>query len=848
MENINATIETIESSNIELGVDIGISDNVELEVYIEPREYKIVGDNVYIPAVFEDAPRWLINTINELTSISLNDGLLDIENLIAELTQIMAQVEEAKNAYQQAIISNNQVDSRINGILTTINSSMTNVDATLRELIATKVTPSEAAVVAANVITTTVNNPSGNNLGSVIASLKNSLTDLNTTMNTNYNLLYSHIDGAVEANSSALDTIYTYVGIDESGNETGSGVLGRINIIEKQSDGVLETYTGIHDVITYNEVDGVIDQDSISLVTTAEPYASWVAAETGPSDMSKRLAHIGDMYLKYFVNDSGIKEFIASYKFIKTMPDTTTPFGTDVDGFAWAKVTSTMSDAAYALALNAVAAASDKVKLFTSTPVAPYKVGDLWVMNYTNNGINYTKMMACKIANDTAYISTDWAEATTTQKDFIDNVYTPKVTSLENQIDNKIDYYFRNSTEGFPNYTPYTTIQKQMRDGDICHFKDTKLTYRYDYTVNTWVKIESADLDAALTKINETNALLDGKITSYYVAYSDLAPTGINGKYWFDFSVFKLKQYQISPTPAWITLSLTTTPKLSKGDLVYIYGSTNESNNIPVRFDGTNWTNITDGAVKAVASKVTALEAKVDNNYGTQSTAISNLTNTVNAAISSTGAESLSSRFEFGSTLTMHGQTYTTGFGLVSNLTTLPTEYTTAKPTSGSEFWIRADKLKFVDTRSKVSPFSIDTSSGVAMTKFNGIVEFSNIKSVPDYATKGNVSQAIDSYNSSSALTSRINVISDGHARSARDSAQASIASVLGYHDFSHMVSYATQGKTIIKGGMIDATLINTDYLVIGKGSNTTNGIVVTKDYLKVFNAGVARVTLGYLG
>ena len=62
------------------------------------------------------------------------------------------------------------------------------------------------------------------------------------------------------------------------------------------------------------------------------------------------------------------------------------------------------------------------------------------------------------------------------------------------------------------------------------------------------------------------------------------------------------------------------------------------------------------------------------------------------------------------------------------------------------------------------------------------------------------------------------------------------------------MTSSASEGKTIIKGGMIDTTLINTDYLVIGKGSNTCNGIVVTKDYLKVFNSGVARVTLGYLG
>ena len=332
------------------------------------------------------------------------------------------------------------------------------------------------------------------------------------------------------------------------------------------------------------------------------------------------------------------------------------------------------------------------------------------------------------------------------------------------------------------------------------------------------------------------------------MAYSDLAPTGINGKYWFDFSVFKLKQYQISPTPAWITLSLTTTPKLSKGDLVYIYGSTNESNNIPVRFDGTNWTNITDGAVKAVASKVTALEAKVDNNYGTQNTAISNLTNTVNAAISSTGAESLSSRFEFGSTLTLHGQTYTTGFGIVSNLTTLPTEYTAVKPTSGSEFWIRADKLKFVDTTSKVSPFSIDTSGGVATTKFNGIVEFSNIKSVPDYATKNNVSYAIDNYNRSSALADRIDQISAQRAQLTLSSTQEEIARTLGYTNYSHMKSEASQGKTIIEGGMIDATLINTDYLVIGKGSNTRNGIVVTKDYLKVFNEGVARVTLGYLG
>ena len=223
--DINTPSICTDNQDINDNIDISLSDRLELEVYIEPREYKVVGDDVYIPINFDSAPTWLTQAITDLTNIKVTDVVTNLNAMINDLTYAVQQVEVAKNQYEQSIVALNDIDSRFNSLLTTLNSNMDGLDASLKDLIATKVTSTQASVVALNAITTAMNDTStGSTLGSAILNLQTSITNLNTSTNTSIESLESSINGAVDASAQAIETINTYVGIDGAGASTNTGL------------------------------------------------------------------------------------------------------------------------------------------------------------------------------------------------------------------------------------------------------------------------------------------------------------------------------------------------------------------------------------------------------------------------------------------------------------------------------------------------------------------------------------------------------------------------------------------------------------------------------------------------
>ena len=222
---LDTPVLTAEHVDTDTNVNVELVSRQELDVYIEPREYKVVGDDVYIPINFDDAPLWLTDAVTRLTDVKVTDVVTDLNSMIDELNYAVNQVEIAKNQYEQSITSLNDIDSRFNSLLTTINSNMGGLDASLKDLIATKVTSTQASVVALEAITTSMNDTStGSTLGSALINLETSITNLNTSVNTSLTSLESSINGAVDANAQAVEVINTYVGIDDAGASTGTGL------------------------------------------------------------------------------------------------------------------------------------------------------------------------------------------------------------------------------------------------------------------------------------------------------------------------------------------------------------------------------------------------------------------------------------------------------------------------------------------------------------------------------------------------------------------------------------------------------------------------------------------------
>lgn len=972
-----------------------VNSEPEFEVTVQRKEYSVVGDELYIPKRYEDAPQWLRDLISTVTEESYARKITDLNNLTTSLQQLIVELEVAKNTYTQSIISSNDIDERINTAITTLNSSLSGSDATIVDLISTKATPAEASTIALNTISSSINN---GEIGALVGSVKDTLTTETEALANNIDLIHAEMSDGFEGTSDAIRVTQAYVGIDENGGSTGTGLLADVLILQKQNDGVIETTTGTYDVMINSQ-----DPNLAQLVLSAEPYASWKAHDV--SGIDTRLSHIGDVYIKYNTTSNGAREYVASYKFIRTTVDSTSPYSTDSDGFTWALIVDQAAQDAYQQSLNAYDLADNKRRVFTITPSSPYDEGDLWVrvvngsnqvwkcqvtreqlgyynaadwsiastddtatvalktgladgtvtvkltnayvgttpfLTYLTNEIDskvgvysgetapvagqpngvaandiylwfttaskvlangttqvyditrtykysgsvwneittdsnitaladladgkrtvfsgntvpvgavardiwipsatngiYLKgeiyqyngtswIVATKYSADleavrnnlqsqvdgkvdtyyqgtvpsgmtalnngdywycTADVSTykkgkvykyvhattSWVETadvsryafdtadgkasiftstnvpttgykvndmlivigsfnngTTTFSDgvvlssnanrvsgftasdwvkkindtedldeFVSTTYTPTVTSLQNQVDNKIESWYTVSTSD-PKSAWTDAPTRAKHDGDMWYQTDTKLSYYYSSSTNSWNLIDDAKAIQALADAATAQATADGKISSYYI--STLAAANVMSNAW------------------------TATEKTNNiGDLVVIWNDSTLDNNGTWRWNGTNWVTTRDKKLVALASDVTNLSTELSNGTNTWSSADSTLENSLRTEIAGESAR-VESKFAYNSTLMLNGTSYSSGFGIATSLTS-----GSGLPTGQSEFWIKADKFKLMSAdggkKSSYSPFTVDSVTGEI--NFNGKVTFSNVTNVP---------------------------------------------------------------------------------------------------------------------
>lgn len=225
VEVTNTSILDIEAGGI---VEVEQCSTADLEVTVQPKEYKIVGDGLYIPSKYEDAPGWLQNLIDQTVQTSIALEKNDLNDVIASLNSMLTELEIAKNTYTQSIISSNDIDQRINTAITTLNSSLAAADANILNIAQTATTPEEASALAIEAINAELSNTDVGTLGAQISELASAIVEGDNAVATSVETLSSALEGEVNARASAVDTIRTYVGIDAAGASTGTGLSGYI--------------------------------------------------------------------------------------------------------------------------------------------------------------------------------------------------------------------------------------------------------------------------------------------------------------------------------------------------------------------------------------------------------------------------------------------------------------------------------------------------------------------------------------------------------------------------------------------------------------------------------------------
>lgn len=334
----------------------------------------------------------------------------------------------------------------------------------------------------------------------------------------------------------------TYFDLDQS--EIGGRIVFTQNGQEKtleelgneameSKDFINNTLPGILDEIKA-QLDGQIEQHFYQ--TNPSPLSNAPGAEDGVpnsgwTDVSTKENHLGDLY--YNTTSGKVWRYVK----IQWRPHPGYAPGTF---YVWQELQDSELAQAIAIANEALELGKEKNRIFTSTPVTPYDVGDLWVQGATGD------IMRCKTARESgAFTSSDWEKASkytddSALKNFINGDFANAIDTMTEQIDGKIETWFQTSDPA-SNWT--TNAEKAKHVGDMWYNSSTKLLKCYRQTfrfvngtgtvVYIWQTIEDKKAIDAYDAASKAQDTADGKrrvfVAQPYPPY-DVGDLWVDGK------------------------------------------------------------------------------------------------------------------------------------------------------------------------------------------------------------------------------------------------------------------------------------------------------------------------------
>ena len=320
--------------------------------------------------------------------------------------------------------------------------------------------------------------------------------------------------------------VFTQNGQEKTLEELGSEAM-------ESKDFINNTLPGILDEIKA-QLDGQIEQHFYQIdpspLSTA-PGSEAGVPNSGWTDANTKENHLGDLY--YNTTSGKVWRYVK----ISWRPKPGYAPGTF---YVWQELQDSELAQAIAIANEALELGKEKNRIFTSTPVTPYDVGDLWVQGATGD------IMRCKTARESgAFTSSDWEKASkytddSALKNFINGDFANAIDTMTEQIDGKIETWFQTSDPA-SNWT--TNAEKAKHVGDMWYNSSTKLlkcyrqTFRFVNGMGTvvyiWQTIEDKKAIDAYDAASKAQDTADGKrrvfVAQPYPPY-DVGDLWVDGK------------------------------------------------------------------------------------------------------------------------------------------------------------------------------------------------------------------------------------------------------------------------------------------------------------------------------
>lgn len=320
--------------------------------------------------------------------------------------------------------------------------------------------------------------------------------------------------------------VFTQNGQEKTLEELGSEAM-------ESKDFINNTLPGILDEIKA-QLDGQIEQHFYQIdpspLSTA-PRSEDGVPNSGWTDSTTKENHLGDLY--YNTTSGKVWRYVK----IQWRPKPGFAPGTF---YVWQELQDSELAQAIAIANEALELGKEKNRIFTSTPVPPYDVGDLWVQGATGD------IMRCKTARESgAFTSSDWEKASkytddSALKNFINGDFANAIDTMTEQIDGKIETWFQTSDPA-SNWT--TNAEKAKHVGDMwynlstkslsCYRKTLRLVNGTATVIYVWRTIEDKKAIDAYDAASKAQDTADGKrrvfVAQPYPPY-DVGDLWVDGK------------------------------------------------------------------------------------------------------------------------------------------------------------------------------------------------------------------------------------------------------------------------------------------------------------------------------
>lgn len=206
----------VAASNV---AEVSVADDTALDVSVVKKEYKIVGDEVYIAKLYEDAPQWmkdLVQLVVDNTMASESTALLN--SLVSQLNQFAVSYVPL-NTYTQSILDLSNADTAMHNTIETLNSNfndgLNEANSQIIDLQSTKASKTEVAAKVIETITAQLALPTSD-IGATIANLQQAIVNGDSANADSITTLTSALEGEVDARATAVSALDTRVTATET--------------------------------------------------------------------------------------------------------------------------------------------------------------------------------------------------------------------------------------------------------------------------------------------------------------------------------------------------------------------------------------------------------------------------------------------------------------------------------------------------------------------------------------------------------------------------------------------------------------------------------------------------------